>query len=160
MLIMQFFPKYKMEKSFLLERFEKLMGSLKQIISEFCTSHGWKFKCSDDKQTVSFTVSMVDNTEQDCIASILPSNLGNLVEFMSEIGPFSVKIHRKFFIDLLQINQSMVYARTQIDSTKTKIAVVARTLASSTLQDEIELMIKEVALNASKLRKKFENFSK
>jgi len=133
---------------------EKNHAKFKKIITDYCFDHNWKCSCNDEKETIRFNVPLLDNSEQICIASIIPSFYGNLIEIVSEIGEYNEQIHTKYLTELLQTNQTMVYARTQIDPIRTKFTVVARTLASSTLEEEIELMIKEIAWYASKLKQK------
>lgn len=118
-----------------------------------------KFKFEIDKQNdlITFVVPVKDR-KQKCSAKIKKhEQFGDMVEIFSVIGQFDpsdLENALKTSMILLVMNEDLLYAKTELQKDNDKMSIVARTIAASADENEIEAMILEVAIYADILEDK------
>lgn len=99
-------------------------------------------------------ISPITNGREQLVkAKLSHTEFGSVIDIVSRTGGFNRNMQKDTLIDLLKFNRALVYSRTEIDKNETAVYLMGRTLANCANQDEIAVMVEEVALSADGVEK-------
>lgn len=127
---------------------EKNMSYLQNVIVEICQEKGWSYEYHTKEKEVLFKVPISNGREQVVTAKLSDTEFGEVIDIISRAGGFNRNMQKDTLIDLLKFNNALVYSRTEINENETGVYLVGRTLGGCANQEEIAVMIEEVALSA------------